>query len=144
MPGDRRYGGEHVRHLTERLLLGALRRGCSVEQFLGACGTPHRPGVRHAEVRPADGRFEVWLHEAEDVGGENFLDLTGFPPLDPDDEETEFGRLLGTARDPAAALRIAAQHCGTGPERWVNQGVVQDEYRDFVRAGRPGSPREGR
>jgi hypothetical protein len=21
--------------------------------------------------------------------------------------------------------------------RWVNQGIVQDEYRDFVRAGRP-------
>jgi hypothetical protein len=128
---------DRVRYLAESFVLGALRRGRSVEQFLGPCGSAEHPGVHYVEVRPTQQRFEVFLHTVQDVGSENFLDLGEFPPLDPDDEESEFGRLLGMAEDPLAALQVAERHAGAERGRWVNEGVAQDEYGDFVRAGRP-------
>ncbi|MFJ9576193.1 hypothetical protein ACIRQF_07360 [Streptomyces sp. NPDC101191] len=93
--------------------------------------------MRYVEVRATKGSFEVYLHMVEDVGSESFLDLGTFPPFDPDDEASEFGLLLGVAEDPLAALQVAEQRTGAERGRWVNEGVVQDEYGDFVRAGRP-------
>ncbi|MFI6285162.1 hypothetical protein ACIBCM_10450 [Streptomyces sp. NPDC051018] len=126
-----------MRYLVEPFIIGALRRGRSVEQFLGPVGSPERPGVRYAEVRAARTSYEVYVHAVEDVGHEDFLDLDVFPPLDQDAEEEDFGQLLGTAEDPQDALVLAEECTGAVRGRWVNQGVVQDEYRDFVRAGRP-------
>ncbi|MFJ9724586.1 hypothetical protein ACIRP3_17725 [Streptomyces sp. NPDC101209] len=126
-----------MRYLTESFILGALRRGRSVEQFLGPCGSPERPGVRYVEVRATKTSYEVFLHAVEDIGCESFFDLGEFPPFDPDDEACEFGRLLGMAEDPLAALTVAEQRAGAERGWWVNEGIVQDEYGDFVRAGRP-------
>jgi len=81
--------------------------------------------------------YEVYVHAVADVGHENFLDLDVFPPFDQGAEEEDFGQLLGTTEDPQDALLLAGERAGAVPGRWVNQGVVQDEYRDFVRAGRP-------
>ncbi|WP_256975318.1 hypothetical protein [Streptomyces sp. CS159] len=125
-----------MRYLAESFILGALRRGRSVEQFLGPCGSAERPGVRYVEVRAVNGRFGVYFHAVEDVGSEGFLDLGEFPPFDPDDEAGEFGRLLGMAEDPLAALVVAEERTGAARRWWVNENVVQDEYGDFVRAGR--------
>ncbi|TVZ84843.1 hypothetical protein FB157_120110 [Streptomyces sp. BK340] len=101
--------------------------------------------MRYVEVCATKGPFEVYLHAVEDVGSESFLDLGEFPPFDPDDEASEFGLLLGTAEDPLAALQIAEQRAGAERGQWVNEGVVQDEYGDFVRAGRlAGVSAEGR
>ncbi|WP_261994185.1 hypothetical protein [Streptomyces sp. t39] len=132
-----------MRYLAESFLLGALWRGRSVEQLLGPCGSAGHLGVRYVEVRAAKTSFEVWLHTVEDVGSENFCDLGEFPPFDPDDEAGEFGRLLGMAEDPLAAVVVAEQCTGAGRGRWVNEGVVQDEYGDFVRAGRPSDASPG-
>ncbi|MFI6899543.1 hypothetical protein ACIBM4_36170 [Streptomyces sp. NPDC050256] len=126
-----------MRYLAESFFFGALRRGRSVEQFLGPCGSGVRPGVRYAEVRPTKTSYVVYLHAVEDIGSENFLDVGEFPPFDLDDEAGVFGWLLGTAEDPLAALVTAEQRTGAERGRWVNEDVVQDEYGDFVRAGRP-------
>ena len=125
-----------MRYLVDPFIIGALRRGRSVEQFLGPVGSSVRPGVRYAEVRAAGTSYEVYAHAVEDVGHEGFLDLDVFPPFDQDAEE-EFGELLGTAEDPQSALVLAEEATGAVRGRWVNQGVVQDEYQGFVRAGRP-------
>ncbi|MEU5324023.1 hypothetical protein AB0G67_45980 [Streptomyces sp. NPDC021056] len=125
-----------MRYLVEAFVVGALRRGRSVEQFLGPVGSPGRPGVRYVEVRAASTSFEVYVHTVED-GHETVLDLYEFPPFDQDTEEEEFGRLLGSAEAPQGALVLAEERTGAVRGRWVNQGVVQDEYHDFVRAGRP-------
>jgi hypothetical protein len=95
--------------------------------------------VRYVEVRATKGPFAVYLHTVEDVGSEGFLDLGEFPPFDPDDEAGEFGEFLGRAEDPLAALVVAERRTGAVRGRWVNVNVVQDEYGDFVRAGRPSS-----
>ncbi len=108
-----------------------------MEQFLGPVGGPGRPGIRYVEVRPAGSRFEIFLHTLEDAGHETFLDLYEFPPLDPDGEEEDFGLLLATHEDPLTALAAAEEVTGAGRGRWVNAGLVHDEYHDYVRAGRP-------
>ncbi|MFF9607637.1 hypothetical protein ACF1GY_36150 [Streptomyces sp. NPDC014684] len=101
--------------------------------------------MRYVEVRATKGPFGIYLHTVEDVGSESFLDLGEFPPFDPDDEAGEFGRLLGTAEEPLAALVVAEERTGAARGRWVNENVVQDEYSDFVRAGRPsGASADGR
>ncbi|MEU6277195.1 hypothetical protein ABZ871_33080 [Streptomyces populi] len=81
--------------------------------------------------------YEVYVHTVEDVGHERFFDLVEFPPLDVDEDDEEFGRLVATADDPSTALAAAEQVTGALRERWVNESLVQDEYGDFVRAGRP-------
>ncbi|MER8235686.1 hypothetical protein [Streptomyces sp. NPDC094049] len=126
-----------MRHLAEAFALGALRRGRSVEQFLGPIHTAERLGVRYVEVRPKDGRYEICLHTVEDVGHEAFRDLVEFPPLDPDDEENEFGRLIAVAGDPLTALSAAEDRTGAVRHCRVNATMTQDEYNDFVQAGRP-------
>ncbi|MER5901168.1 hypothetical protein ABT150_13865 [Streptomyces mirabilis] len=126
-----------MRYLTESFALGALRRGRPVEQFLGPVGSRARPGIRYLEVRPTKTTFEVFLHTLEDVGTEMFFDLVEFPPLNPDDEEEERGRLIASADDALDALTAAETSTGAVRGRWVNESVAQDEYRDFVRAGRP-------
>ncbi|MFG2949716.1 hypothetical protein [Streptomyces adustus] len=126
-----------MRYLTESFALGALKLGRPVEQFLGPAGSPERPGIRYIEVRPAKNRYEIYLHTLEDVGNETFVDVVEFPPLYTDDEEEEFGRLVATRDDPLVALATAEDFTGAGRERWVNVGVVQDEYLEYVVAGRP-------
>ncbi|MGW9026812.1 hypothetical protein ACWGQ5_22030 [Streptomyces sp. NPDC055722] len=125
-----------MRYLAESFALGALRRGRPVEQFLGPAGSPERPGIHYVEVRLAKAQYEIFLHTLEDIGHESFADLVEFPPLDPDDEKEEFGRLVATRDDPLAAL-AAEDVTGAVRGRWVNAGVVQDEYHDYVMAGRP-------
>ncbi|MDT6984243.1 hypothetical protein ACFSUJ_28170 [Streptomyces lusitanus] len=126
-----------MRYLTQSSALGALSRGRPIEQFLGPVGSPERPGIRYVEVRPTKTRYEIYLHTLEDVGHETFVDVVEFPPLYTDDEEEEFGRLLTTCDDPLGALAAAEDVMGAGRGRWVNAGVVQDEYLDYVVAGRP-------
>lgn len=126
-----------MRYLAESFALGALRRGQPVEQFLGPASSSERPGIHYVEVRPAKTHYEIFLHTLEDIGHETFADLVEFPPLDPDDEEDEFGRLLATRDDPLAALTAAEDVTGAVRGRWVNASVAQDEYHNYVMAGRP-------
>lgn len=131
-----------MRYLTGAYIIGALKRGRPVEQFLGPVGAPGRAGVGYVEIRPTRAAYDVYFHTVEDVGHEGFFDLVEFPPLNADEDEEEFGRLTVTADDPDTALAAAEEATGAVRERWVNEGLIQDEYGDFVRAGRPakGSP----
>lgn len=125
-----------MRHLIESFALGALHRGRPIEQFLGPAGGPDVPGIRWVEVVPTRSGYKVVLHASADIGGEDFYDLVEFPPLDPEDEDQAFGQEIAVVADARDALALAESHAGAVRDRWVNQGVAQDEYRDFVRAGR--------
>ncbi|MGW6525286.1 hypothetical protein [Streptomyces sp. NPDC054962] len=126
-----------MRYLTEAFVVGALKRGRPVEQFLGPVGAPDRLGVSYVEVRPTKASYEVYVHTVEDVGHEGFSDLVEFPPFDADQDEEDFGRLVATVEEPSTALAAAEEATGAVRGRWVNESLVQDEYGDFVRAGRP-------
>lgn len=119
-----------MRYLTVQQASHALGRGRQVEQFLGAVEDAPVAAIRWVTVRPDADTFGVVVHEVEDVGGPDFLDMTEFPPLD-DEEYPGEGRLVGSAPDAGSALDLASEGLGTDPARWVNSSVVSDEYRDF-------------
>jgi hypothetical protein len=98
------------------------------------------PGIRWVEVAPTRSGYRVALHASADIGGEDFCDLVEFPPLDPEDEDQEFGQEIAITADALDALDVAESQAGAFRDRWVNQGIAQDEYLDFVRAGRPSHP----
>ncbi len=92
--------------------------------------------MRYAEIRPVGTAFEVYVHAIED-GHDTIVDLYELPPFDQDTDEEDFGRLLASTDGPQDALDLAEEYTGASRGRWVNQGIAQDEYLDFVRAGRP-------
>jgi hypothetical protein len=125
----------NVRHLTEQFALSALRRGVQIEQFLGGADRSGTRGIRWVEIVPKHGHYHVHVIEAEDVGSEQFIDVVEFPPLDPDDEH-EGRRQVALEDDPAAAMAIAAQLVHANRTRWVNCGMAEAEYLDYLRNGR--------
>ncbi|MFF3585293.1 FHA domain-containing protein [Streptomyces mirabilis] len=131
-----------MRYLAEPFLLGALKRGRPIEQFLGPSGTPDSLGVSYVEVRPGEGNYEIYLHAVLDTEPQTY-DLDSLPTLFDTDEE-DFGLLVATTSDPAAALDTAAERTGAVRERWVTQSMAGDEYRDYVLAGRPVRAPDGR
>ncbi|MEW2518767.1 hypothetical protein [Actinacidiphila alni] len=132
-----------VRHLTEALAVATLRRGSTIEQFLGGTGAPEKPAIRWTEIVPRAEGCAVVVHDVEDIGGENFCDLVAFPAVENDDGEESFGRVIGVADDGPSALALAEERLGAHRSRWVNQGVAGDEYRDYVRAARAAWPPPG-
>jgi hypothetical protein len=109
--------------------MGALRRGKQIEQFLGGFDHGDEHVLRWAAVGPGKDGITLYYSEVLDVGTNDFLDVTEFPPLDPDDET--WGKVIGTVDDPEEALALAERELGTTHDRWVNQGVVCSEYQEY-------------
>ncbi|MFE0453867.1 hypothetical protein ACFW2D_21805 [Streptomyces sp. NPDC058914] len=123
-----------MRHLTPAFALGALRRSKQIEQFLGAIECDSRQGLRWIALGPGRTGVTVYLSEVEDVSTDTFLDITEFPPLDPDDET--WGRVIAVLPTPEEAMDLAEREFAADPQRWVNHGFVSDEYYDFLAARR--------
>jgi hypothetical protein len=130
-----------VRHLTRDFALGALRRGKPIEQFLGPVEVDGVAGIRWVAVTPwSDGRLRVSLHTVGDPDDDSIGDLANLLSLDPVDEDyVGEGRELGSVDEPPDAIELAQRETGAAPDRWVNAGVVGEEYGDFVRARRRGA-----
>lgn len=125
-----------MRYLGEAYAIATLRRGRTIEQFLGQAGDAETPGIKWVEIVPGRDGYEVTLHTRQDTGGEHFCDLLEFPPLVETDEE-DFGQRLTVASKASEALEAARAKAGATVDRWVNQGMAAEEYLDYVRAGRP-------
>src|ERR687894_833575 len=106
-----------VRHLTPTFAAGALRRGKSIEQFLGPAFHGGRRGIRWTTIEPGPDGYTILLHVAEDVGGEGSddfaADLDDFPPLDP--EACDLGPEIGTTADELEAINTAERLTGADP-----------------------------
>ena len=113
-----------MRHISDSEIVSVLRRGRSVEQFLG-----YRDGsatICWLELRPVGGSVEIWMLEVENVGSSNYLDIYSFPPV-------------GCSFDAPRAivsLEQAAAFCmnalGAKSGLWVNQGMAESEYADSI------------
>jgi hypothetical protein len=115
------------RHLTPSEAAGALRRGSQIEQLLdGSASTDGRASVRWLSAYRLGQTFHLVAHHVADLGTEEFVDVTEFPPID-DDEYAGEGRSLTTADEAGVLLEAAVRH-GADPERWMNFGMVQEEY----------------
>jgi hypothetical protein len=120
-----------MRHLQGMHLEHAIRHGKTVEQFLGGFDHEGEPAIRYLSIRFHGGEFSLHLHELFDQGTEDYIDLYSFDYLDlPEDRFEPHPIKFNSMED---ALRYAHSEFGAVPERWVNQGVVQDEYADFKR-----------
>jgi hypothetical protein len=101
-----------------------------VEQLLGLALTPESLRVvRWMSMSVVGDLVELRLHEAEDVGTDDFADVSAFPSIDADDDEFGEGKVVASGDDVSALLSIAVSN-GASPDRWVNQGLIDDEYLD--------------
>lgn len=76
----------------------------------------------------------IYLSEIQDAGTDTFDAISEFPPLEPDDKT--WGKQIATVSAPEEAVNRACSEPGVIPDRWVNQGIIRDEYRDFRIASR--------
>jgi hypothetical protein len=128
-----------MRYLTVNFALGALRRGSGIQQLLGTDCVAGRPTLRWLTVwRDRNGRYGLTIHHVFDEGSEQFWDVAEFSPVDQDQYIGE-GRRLGTFSTPEEILH-AAQAFGAATTRWVNEGVIDDEYGDLRNAHTSTSP----
>jgi hypothetical protein len=117
-----------MRYLTEQQASAALQRGVAIEQMLTlALGGDPRT-VTWLSASPSDAGVTLRLHHVLDDGSEKFFDVYEFRSVDEDDYLGE-GRVVGVYPD-AAALEAAVEF-GARIDRWLNQGVLQDEYADL-------------
>ncbi len=121
-----------MRYVAPTFLDSTLRRGKSLEQFLGGVAPNGERSIRWLELRPVEGSIQVWEFVAPDLGDQENLDFYEFLG-------SEEGTLAATLPSCGEALAYAYEHLGAKALRWLNQGVAQDEYRDFIVAGRPTS-----
>jgi len=116
-----------VRHLSRALAEGALRRGRGIEQLLSeGVDVGQLKWVAIASRR--QGGYALTIHHVLDQGTPSFFDVHEFAPVDAEEPIGE-GRSLGMY-DAAAVAIAAAEELGASPDRWVNQGVIADEYKD--------------
>ena len=74
------------RLLTFVEAVAALRRGGPVEQFLGRYLTDDgRNAVRWLTAGKFESLYRLGVHEVQDIGTAEFLDVYEFPPLDDED-----------------------------------------------------------
>ena len=127
-----------MRHLTRSFAEGTLRRGCEVEQLVEAFEEDSRRGLRWASISPAT-RFHgfiVGLHIVEDLDDTYRLTVDEHPSFHETDEK-DFGQTIGETESAEEAIDLANRELGADPARWVDQGVLQDEYNDYLKQGRP-------
>ena len=120
----------NVRHLTETQSLLALKRGSRIEQMLTRSLSEGK--LRWLVLEPDRSGIALRLHHVHDTRNADFFDVYEFAALDEEEPHGE-GRLVALYPDEHAALRTASS-IGSSPDRWVNAGVLQDEYADLRQA----------
>lgn len=113
------------RYLTLDEAERALAAGRTVEQWLGTANSEMGSIISWVDCSKArDGSFRVALFRSIDAGNDAFLDVYAFESADADEAPT------AQFENPRAALDHAIRNLGADGEHFVNQGLVQDEYRD--------------
>ena len=119
-----------MRHLTESQTLAALDRGRPVEQLLPQ-SEPDVSVIEWLRLSPRSAGVALVRHRVRDAGTPGFLDVYEFPAVDPDEEHGE-GKVLEVFPGCAEALEASRKY-GAQADRWVTDGMVQDEYADLTR-----------
>ncbi len=87
--------------------------------------------MRHLAITSTDAVLVARVFETEDLGGPAFLDLYEFGPLNRSLEHGEPDQSASFA-SLDECLRFMDERWPSSSERLVNQGMLQDEYADFV------------
>jgi len=122
-----------ARYLTESNLMAALRRGATVEQLLGVRLDDGDRVLSWIEIDvDRQGRYVVSEHQVFDDEVDGLCDVREFERFDPD-HPYGICREFDTAQD---ALQYAVG-LGASLHRFVNRGLISEEYRDLRDSMRP-------
>ena len=116
-----------MRHLPFSEVSSCLDRGRPVEQLLEERMEGEDRILRIARIdRESDGMFSVAYFEVYDQGSEDAWDVYEFASYDPDMAYGDITQFESSRE----ALAFASSSYGALPDRYVNVGMVQDEYGD--------------
>jgi len=117
------------RYLTRNALERSLEQGRTVEQWLGVrTENDHRILKWLSIERDRAGHTILRISEVLDEGGPGLYDVYEFTPYD---SNAEFGVEL-SFDSPEQALDHAIRNLGADPQKFVDDGVVQLEYKDYL------------
>jgi hypothetical protein len=120
-----------MRYLAETDAVSAVQSGRAIEQFLAPREEANYRALRWVCVeRDRDNTFSTARYEVFDEGDLNHLDLYAFSFVDPDEPCEKRSGLLSAEE----AIKVAEEIFGADRRRYVNAGIIQDEYSDFLRA----------
>ncbi|MGY0216263.1 hypothetical protein ACWJJH_02620 [Endozoicomonadaceae bacterium StTr2] len=109
------------RYLTIQEANSAIRRGKLVEIFLGGFVVNEKRCIRWASFVQADSGVSASLWETYDQGSEDYLDIYAFDSLSGEYDEPI--KMVHSEN-----IEEAAKVLGISELKFVNQGIVQDEY----------------
>jgi hypothetical protein len=115
------------RYLTKSEADSALRRGKTIELFVGGCEVENQKCVRWASFNLSGSAVKGSLWEAVDQGSEDYLDIYTFDS--PTGDYNEPVLVVETE-----SVELAAKALGLNELNFVNQGVVQDEYLAYLKS----------
>jgi hypothetical protein len=115
------------RYLTTQEADSALRRGKSVEIFLGGFEFKGDRYIRWASFTVSGDVVTGNMWEALDQGSEDYVDVYTFES--PSGEYDEPVKVV-TSKN----IEGAANHLGIKELNFVNSGVVQDEYLSYLKS----------
>ena len=118
-----------MKYLSEELLLQYLKLGKPVEQWLGSENRSDYTIIKWLRIeREKNGNYSVVFFEAFDEGNEDFLDIYEFSSTDPD---IPYGK-IDSFEDSNEALVYTLVEYGCKKDRFVNAGMIQEEYREYL------------
>ena len=115
------------RYLTEQEAIRALSRGKKIEAFIGGFEYKNKKTIKWISIYLERGNYIGELWEAFDEGDKNFLDVYSFQPINA--EYNEPAMLI-----EADNLDGFSSAIGCEPLNYVNHGVLQDLYGDYLEA----------
>ncbi|MES9903814.1 MAG: hypothetical protein ABW168_14205 [Sedimenticola sp.] len=113
------------RYLTLQEAQETLRRGKSVEIFLGGFEFNSEKCIRWASFNGSESEVIGSLWESYDQGSVNYIDVYTF-----DSPSGEYDEPVKVVH--SSGLESAAKELGVCELNFVNQGVIQDEYLSYI------------
>ncbi|MBW8850973.1 MAG: hypothetical protein JF600_09360 [Xanthomonadales bacterium] len=96
-----------------------------MEQFVGLRADGSGSRICWLEIRPVRDAFEAHRFDVVDHGAPDSLDVYAWADGDAEQESSMFAT-------PEAAIEFTIKHWGADSLKWVNQGVLQDEYCEAI------------
>jgi len=119
----------NMRHLLEIDVFSNLRNGRSIEQLLSKSIYGDFQTIKFIRIdKENSGAISVSLFEVYDDGNEDFLDIYEFQPFEPDEPDG----LITMFQTPDEAVFYACSTLGANINKFVNAGMIQDEYKDSL------------
>jgi hypothetical protein len=112
------------RYLSISEAESALKRGKSVELFLGGFDSYSTACIRWASFSNTEQGVSGHVWESVDEGSEDYFDIYSFSLLNGEYDEPSMSVLGSNLPEVISKLSLTEL-------RFVNAGVVQDEYGDF-------------